>query len=65
MKARAKRPARGRRVEVEVGGRRLVLKNLDKVFYPRGGVHEGRRHRLLRADRAGARSRTCATARSR
>ncbi|WP_242341273.1 MULTISPECIES: non-homologous end-joining DNA ligase [unclassified Anaeromyxobacter] len=28
-------------VEVEVGGRRLVLKNLDKVFYPEAGFTKG------------------------
>ena len=42
MKARAKRPAaRTASVEVEVDGRRLVLKNLDKVFYPEAGFTKG------------------------
>ncbi|WP_242343024.1 non-homologous end-joining DNA ligase [Anaeromyxobacter terrae] len=57
MTARAKRPAakrapakgagarrtsaKGAAVEVEVGGRRLVLKNLDKVFYPQAGFTKG------------------------
>ena len=43
MKARTKRPAaRGAAgVEVEIAGRRLVLKNLDKVFYPQAGFTKG------------------------
>lgn len=41
MKPRAKPPARSASVEVEVGGRRLVLKNLDKVFYPEAGFTKG------------------------
>jgi bifunctional non-homologous end joining protein LigD len=43
VKARTKRPAaRGAAgVEVEIAGRRLVLKNLDKVFYPQAGFTKG------------------------
>jgi bifunctional non-homologous end joining protein LigD len=42
VKARAKRPAaRTASVGVEVDGRRLVLKNLDKVFYPEAGFTKG------------------------
>jgi bifunctional non-homologous end joining protein LigD len=42
VKARAKRPAaRTASVEVEVDRRRLVLKNLDKVFYPEAGFTKG------------------------
>ena len=43
MKARTKRPAAGggAGVEVEIAGRRLVLKNLDKVFYPQAGFTKG------------------------
>jgi bifunctional non-homologous end joining protein LigD len=38
VKPRAKRPAASAAgVEVQVGGHRLVLKNLDKVFYPEAG----------------------------
>jgi bifunctional non-homologous end joining protein LigD len=36
MAARRDRP-----VEVEIGGRRLALKNLDKVFYPETGFTKG------------------------
>ena len=43
MKARTKRPAAtgAAGVEVEIAGRRLVLKNLDKVFYPQAGFTKG------------------------
>jgi bifunctional non-homologous end joining protein LigD len=38
----SRRPvSRAAGVEVEVGGRRLVLKNLDKVFYPQTGFTKG------------------------
>ncbi len=49
------RPASGAtsRVAVEVDGRELVLSNLDKVLYPKDGLHQGRRDRLLPAGRAG------------
>ena len=43
-----------KRLEVEIDGRTLSLSNLDKVLYPAGGVHQGPRHRLLHARRAGA-----------
>jgi bifunctional non-homologous end joining protein LigD len=33
--------ARSKRDEVDVGGRRIVLKNLDKVFYPEAGFTKG------------------------
>ncbi len=42
MKARPKRPATGAAsVEVDVAGRHLLLKNLDKVFYPQAGFTKG------------------------
>jgi bifunctional non-homologous end joining protein LigD len=43
VKARTKRPAAtgAAGVEVEIAGRRLVLKNLDKVFYPQAGFTKG------------------------
>src|SRR5699024_7427697 len=42
VKPRVKRAApRAKDVEVQVGSRRLVLKNLDKVFYPKAGFTKG------------------------
>src|SRR5215210_1528090 len=35
------RPVAPKRVEVEIGGRRLSLSNLDKVLYPKAGFAKG------------------------
>ena len=42
------------RAQVVAGGQQLTLSNPEKVLYPAAGLDQARRHRLLRADRAGA-----------